>query len=181
MQANQFKQIEKNSEINRENQILLSKLVEISTGKWSSVNAPKKGKKKKKAITAEQKKSLNYGWRRAEYERIERENAAFAQRLLQKKGAISKKTMDQDFKKHKKYVKQIKKVPAPKKTKKQERDEEEEHKEGEEASPEAAKQDEGTQTDDEDNHDKPEDKKEEKDSTPEPKPEKKEESPTKTE
>ena len=78
-QSHQFKQLEKNSEINRENQILLGKLVEISSGKWSSVT---KAKAKKKVI--KNKKSLNYGYRRAEYERIERENAAFAQRLLQK-------------------------------------------------------------------------------------------------
>ena len=54
MQSNQFKQIEKNSEINWENQILLSKLVEISTGKWSSVGPGQKkgaGKKKKKKAT----------------------------------------------------------------------------------------------------------------------------------
>ena len=64
---------------------MLSKLVEISTGKWSSVHpAGKKGKKAKKKAPAAEKKSLNYGRRRAEYERIERENAAFAQRLLQK-------------------------------------------------------------------------------------------------
>ena len=67
MQSNQFKQIEKNSEINRENQILLSKLVEISTGKWSSVGgvAQNKGKKKKKkkVVPTQEKKSLNYGRR----------------------------------------------------------------------------------------------------------------------
>ena len=65
MQSNQLKQIEKNSEINRENQILLSKLVEISTGKWSSVGGATKGKPKKKkkkvAASAGEKKSLNYG------------------------------------------------------------------------------------------------------------------------
>lgn len=37
-------------------------------------------------------KSLNIGVRRRENERIERENHAFAQRLFDKKGAISKKT-----------------------------------------------------------------------------------------
>ena len=66
-QTNQFKQIERNQEINRENQILLSKLVEISAGKWSSVPAGgqiKKKKKKKAAVdTSGPKKSLNYGQR----------------------------------------------------------------------------------------------------------------------
>ena len=85
MQTNQFRQIEKNSEINRENQILLSKLVEISSGKYSTLG-PGKGKAKKKKVKASTGgvKSLNYGQRRAEYERIERENAAFAKRLLNK-------------------------------------------------------------------------------------------------
>lgn len=51
-----FMKNEKNAEINRENQILLNKLVEISNGKWSSVSKPKKKVKK----TAATKKSLNY-------------------------------------------------------------------------------------------------------------------------
>ena len=38
-----YKFIEKNMQINRQNQILLNKLVEISSGKWSSVvPAPKR-------------------------------------------------------------------------------------------------------------------------------------------
>ena len=37
--AAQFQQSEKNIVISRENQILLSKLVDISNGKWSSVPA----------------------------------------------------------------------------------------------------------------------------------------------
>ena len=51
-----FMKNEKNAEINRENQILLNKLVEISNGKWSSVAKPKKKVKK----TGPPKKSLNY-------------------------------------------------------------------------------------------------------------------------
>lgn len=65
-QTNQFKQIERNQEINRENQILLSKLVEISSGKWSSVpasGATKTKKKKKVKADPAPKKSLNYGKR----------------------------------------------------------------------------------------------------------------------
>jgi len=74
--------------------------VEISSGKWSSVpasGATKTKKKKKVKADPAPKKSLNYGKRWAEYERIERENAAFAQRLLKKKGEISKKKMDQEY------------------------------------------------------------------------------------
>ena len=45
---------------------MLSKLVEISAGKWSTVAKAKTAKS-----VGPQKKSLNYGRRRAEYERIE--------------------------------------------------------------------------------------------------------------
>ena len=42
-----FMKNEKNAEINRENQILLNKLVEISNGKWSSVTKALKAPKVK--------------------------------------------------------------------------------------------------------------------------------------
>ena len=57
LKSHGFMKSEKNAEINRENQILLNKLVEISNGKWSSVAKVEK-KKKKKSINS--KKSLNY-------------------------------------------------------------------------------------------------------------------------
>ena len=98
---------EKSAEINRENQILLNKLVEISNGKWTSVaKAPKVAKKKEVG----NKRSLNYERRKKEFERIERENMAIAQRLFNKQGSISKKKMDQDYGVHKKYKKQIQKL-----------------------------------------------------------------------
>ena len=46
-----FQKNETNAEINRENQILLNKLVELSNGKWSSVSKAEKNVKKKKVIT----------------------------------------------------------------------------------------------------------------------------------
>jgi len=55
--TNGFLKNEKNAEINRENQILLNKLVEISNGKWSSVG---KATKPPKKTTIASKKSLNY-------------------------------------------------------------------------------------------------------------------------
>lgn len=110
-----FMKNEKNAEINRENQILLNKLVEISNGKWSSVSkpAPKKAKK-----VGPSKKSLNYERRKKEFERIERENMAIAQRLFNKQGSISKKKMDEEYKVHKKYKKQIQKAEGGKGKKK---------------------------------------------------------------
>ena len=50
-----FMKNEKSAEINRENQILLNKLVEISNGKWTSVaKAPKPTKKRKKEVSNKQ-------------------------------------------------------------------------------------------------------------------------------
>lgn len=104
-----FMKNEKNAEINRENQILLNKLVEISNGKWSSVTKPPV-KKVKKAPVLPSKKSLNYERRKKEFERIERENMAIAQRLFNKQGSISKKKMDEDYGVSRKYKKQIQKA-----------------------------------------------------------------------
>lgn len=103
-----FMKNEKNAEINRENQILLNKLVEISNGKWSSVSKPVV--KKKAKPVGPPKKSLNYERRKKEFERIERENMAIAQRLFNKQGSISKKKMDAEYGVHKKYKKQIQKA-----------------------------------------------------------------------
>lgn len=108
-----FIKSEKNAEINRENKILLDKLVEISNGKFSSVG--KATKKKKKNIQT--KKSLNYEKRKKEFERIERENMAIAQRLYNKESSISKKKMDKDYDTHKKYRKQIQKLEGQTKRK----------------------------------------------------------------
>ena len=80
-----FQQSEKNIVISRENQILLSKLVDISNGKWSSV--PSSNATSRKKASASQGRmykptSLNLGVRKKETERIERENHAFAKRLF---------------------------------------------------------------------------------------------------
>ena len=65
--------------MNRENAILLNKLVDISQGKWSSVYGPATQKKKAGSVGP---KSLNISVRKRENERIERENHAFAKRLF---------------------------------------------------------------------------------------------------
>ena len=72
--------VEKNIDLNRENAILLNKLVDISQGKWSSVHGP--ATKKKGASGSVGPRSLNISVRRRENERIERENHAFAKRLF---------------------------------------------------------------------------------------------------
>jgi len=74
---------EKNIDLNRENAILLNKLVDISQGKWSSVHGPSTYKNKKVPQTVTSgPRSLNIANRRRENERIERENHAFAKRLF---------------------------------------------------------------------------------------------------
>jgi len=50
---------------------------------------------------------LNIGVRKKENERIERENHAFAKRLFDKAGCLSKKKMDEEYYSHIKYKKQI--------------------------------------------------------------------------
>lgn len=79
--ANKFPfHTEKNIDLNRENAILLNKLVDISQGKWSSVHGP--SNMRKKASQSVGPKSLNISIRKRENERIERENHAFAKRLF---------------------------------------------------------------------------------------------------
>lgn len=64
-------------------------------------------KKRKHAVTTLVPKSLNYGVRRLENERIERENQAFAQRLFDKSAFIKKKNFDDQYFAHVKYMKNI--------------------------------------------------------------------------
>lgn len=78
---------EKNITINKDNQILLNKLVEISSGKWSSVApAPKRNQSVKVKVVSGigGPNSLNMGLRKRETDRIEKENHAFAKRLFNK-------------------------------------------------------------------------------------------------
>jgi len=84
---------EKNITINKDNQILLNKLVEISSGKWSSV-APAPKKRTTRSVQPNLLKgptSLNMGMRKRETERIEKENHAFAKRLFDKQAVLKKK------------------------------------------------------------------------------------------
>lgn len=76
---------EKNITINKDNKILLNKLVEISSGKWSSV-APVPTRKaiRNNSVKVKGPTSLNMGVRKRETERIEKENHAFAKRLFDK-------------------------------------------------------------------------------------------------
>lgn len=97
---------EKNITINKDNQILLNKLVEISSGKWSSVApAPRRANNRNKSVKVKGPTSLNMGIRKRETERIEKENHAFAKRLFDKQAVLNKKELDKDWAGHIKYKK----------------------------------------------------------------------------
>ena len=117
--AQAFQQSEKNIVISRENQILLSKLVDISNGKWSSVPAAQgaAAAQQRKRTSASQGRmyqptSLNLVVRKKETERIERENHAFAKRLFDRQAVVNKKNLDKDYIQHLKYKRQIQKMPG---------------------------------------------------------------------
>ena len=75
--------VEKNIGLNRENAILLNKLVDISQGKWSSVHGVTALKKlSKSGSKSKGPTSLNISIRRKENDRIERENHVLAKKLF---------------------------------------------------------------------------------------------------
>ena len=96
---------EKNISINKDNQILLNKLVEISSGKWSSIAPPPKKSSVRTQSVKYGPTSLNMGVRKRETERIEKENHAFAKRLFDKQAVLKKKNLDSDWANHQKYKK----------------------------------------------------------------------------
>lgn len=108
-----FNQNEKNIGLNRENAILLNKLVDISQGKWSSVHGPATMKKKQSTAKSVGPRSLNISVRRKENERIERENHAFAKRLFQNPSSISKQRFDVDFNRNLQLKQRISRVKKP--------------------------------------------------------------------
>ena len=59
-------------------------------------------------------KSLNIGVRKLQNDKIERENHAFAKRLFDKSGSLSKKKMDEEYFNHMKYRRQIQKIKKKK-------------------------------------------------------------------
>lgn len=89
---------------------MLNKLVEISTGKWSSV--PHLRDRSVDVVSRHNSafKSLNLPYRKKETDRIERENHAFAKRLFDRPPNLNKKKLDDDYKDHRKFVKLIQKM-----------------------------------------------------------------------
>mmetsp|Transcript_60270 Transcript_60270/g.82824 ORF Transcript_60270/g.82824 Transcript_60270/m.82824 type:complete len:142 (+) Transcript_60270:188-613(+) len=103
-----FNDTEKNLYQNRENQILLNKLVDISGGKRmsNSIALPKKNNQTGP-------RSLNIAIRKKENDRIEKENHAIAKRLFEKPGSINRKRMDDSWNQHLKLKKQVCKLKKP--------------------------------------------------------------------
>ena len=119
-------------QINKHNMILLNKLVEIQSGRQTSVvPAPRRYRKLAKQNASIPRNlsisnlsppmshrqrgsvgpsSLNYSVRRKENERIERENHKIAQRLFESKGILNKKVLDTSFAIQDKYRNNITKV-----------------------------------------------------------------------
>ena len=99
---------EKNLEINRSNQALLNKLVEISTGKWSCIPSRDRSVDVQRTFgPVGNGKSLNFNSRKRESDRIERENHAFAKRLFDRGASMSKKKLEDDYQRHIQYRNQI--------------------------------------------------------------------------
>jgi hypothetical protein len=109
----EFLQNEKNLEINRSNQALLNKLVEISAGKWSCIPTKEHMTRDFRSVdpavrfsmTSTFKNSLNLPYRKKETDRIERENHAFAKRLFERTSNLSKKKLEDEYREHQRYLK----------------------------------------------------------------------------
>lgn len=97
-----FHNMEKHNAIEKDNEILLGKLVEIA-------------RKKKTAADFKSDKhhigTLNAPHRKREKDRIAAENEAFARRLLSQQPSFNRKKLETDYEKHNSRVKQMQKVP----------------------------------------------------------------------
>lgn len=113
--------------MNRHNQILLNKLVEISQGKQSSIFPKRPHTLSKNASTFDQSfsgistvkgdqraGSLNLGLRKRMNEKIEHENHEFAKKLFTNSGAISSKKLEEEYKEQLLYKKNIMRVQKQK-------------------------------------------------------------------
>jgi hypothetical protein len=105
-----FHNTEKHLAIEKDNELLLGKLVEIARKKKTAADF----KFDKQHIG-----TLNAPSRKREKDRIAAENEAFARRLLSQKPLINKKKFELDYEKHNSRVKQMQKVPltSPRKVK----------------------------------------------------------------
>jgi len=102
-----FQSFERSQAIDKDNQLLLGRLVEISKQK-----KPKLTTTKSEAVIP---KTLNAPYRKRELERIANENEALARRLLTQNSAFSMKRLEDDFDRHRVLLKAVQKLtPSPK-------------------------------------------------------------------
>ena len=94
--------IVKQAEIERDNQKLLKKLVEISAGKKAPATIATSGLGKSHSVANIEfkAKSLHFNQRKAELERIERENQKIAKKIFTLKSDLNKNTFQKDFNRH---------------------------------------------------------------------------------
>ena len=86
--------LELNSHLNYQNELLLKKLVEIAQGKKSSINGPYNKHKRSDSYNP---KSLNIAVRRRELERIEKDNMAIAKKLFENSSHFKKKDFNRFY------------------------------------------------------------------------------------
>ncbi|CAI2375077.1 unnamed protein product [Moneuplotes crassus] len=120
LRANEFRETEYCTKLDRENDKLMRKLLNLTTNnplaksKCSRIRKMKtKPQNKRKARLKQMnspKNSLNYSHRVSEYRKIVAENHSMAQRILQKKPHFKLKKFEDDYKKHLRYKNQIQKV-----------------------------------------------------------------------
>jgi len=109
-----FHNSEKQFAIEKDNELLLGRLVEISRKKKPNLFPAKNTK-----IEAALPKSLHGPSRRKEKDRIAMENEAFARRLLSQQPSFNRRKLEVDFEKHQSRVKNMQKlvVYSPRKIK----------------------------------------------------------------
>jgi hypothetical protein len=100
-QNSKFHNSEKHLAIEKDNELLLGRLVEISRKKQNPLFAV--------SDPLAQQKSLNNNFRKKEKDRIAAENEAFARRLLSQQPSFNRQKLDNDYEKHTGRVKMMQK------------------------------------------------------------------------
>jgi len=105
-QGLKFQRSEKIVAIDKDNRVLLDKLVSISRNKRTPLV--------KTTGFDNHPGTLNSPYRKKELERIANENEAMAKRLISQKGSFNRKKLDVEFEKHQDMVKKVQKMSSPK-------------------------------------------------------------------
>lgn len=106
LRANNFKYQKeaREAELDRDNNLLLGRLVEITRQKQTKLY-------NSKSSSALSKPTLHAPHRKMEIERIHMENEALAKRLLTQSSEFNAKRLEKDYEKHVKNVKHVMKLP----------------------------------------------------------------------